>query len=133
MINLNEQTIIKSDMYNITIGVYPRDTRPGYYYDPYFKLFNNKSDRAATKVARISILRPEYIIHRNSDGKQNFKLSTAQIGFMLKCLRDPVSIKYTYYDSGWDFLCKFITSLAKQNNIDVDYTDLSMPDYTKLK
>ena len=37
MINLNEQTIVKSDIYNITIGVYPWDTRPGYYYDPSYQ------------------------------------------------------------------------------------------------
>lgn len=133
MINLNEQTIIRNNNYNIMIGVYPTDNHPNYLYDPYFKVFNNTNEKAASKVARISILRPEYIIHRNFDGKQNFKLSQTQIGFMLKCLRDPVTIKYTQYESGWEFLCKYLTDLCKGKNLDIDYTNLSMPDYTKLK
>ena len=52
---------------------------------------------------------------------------------MLKCLRDPVTIKYTQYESGWEFLCKYLTDLCKGKNLDVDYTNLLMPDYTKLK
>lgn len=73
---LNEKTIAISGNYNLFIGVFPpRTYKSSFLLDPYFKVFNNRSERSADSVARISILRPEYIIHNGKDGKKNFKLN----------------------------------------------------------
>ena len=127
----NEQTIIFSSEYNLLIGVYPPRTYAyGYYLDPYFKIFNNKSERSADRVARISILRPEYIIHNGKDGKKNFKLNKNEIAFMLKMFRDPLK----GYESAWRCMLDYLTNLANGLNIPIKYDyNYPIPDYTKLK
>lgn len=126
---LNEQNILKSSNYNISISVFPRDSQPSYLYDPYFKIYDSYNEKSAENVARISILRHEYVYHRNDDGKGVFILKKKDIAFMLKCLRDTIH----GYDSAWDYMCDFITKLAKDKKVNVDYRGIPIPDYTKLK
>ena len=45
---------------------------------PYFKYYNSSSYSSATKIARISMTDPVYIIHRGNDGKQNWILNTGE-------------------------------------------------------
>lgn len=130
---LREAAIVASDNYNILVGVYPRQTQKNYFYDPYFKVYNNKSQRSASKVARISIYRPEYIIHERGDLPM-FVLGRKEIAFVLKVLRDPIGIDGKYYDRAWDYMCTFLTNTAKSMfDLNVDYRGIPIPDYTKLK
>lgn len=127
---LNEKTVCFSSDYNLFIGVFPPRTYSySYYLDPYFKVFNNKSERSADSVARISILKPEYVIHNGKDGKKTFKLKKKEIAFMLKMLRDPIY----GYDSAWRYMLNYLETIAKELNIPIGYNiDYPMPDYTQL-
>lgn len=130
-ISITEQTIISSVNYNIMIGVYPRDCHAkGYFKDPYFKIFNSRSEASATKVSRISILRPEYVIHNGKDGKMPFYLSMKEIAFMLKTLKEPIH----GYNSAWEYMLEFLIKLAESEKISTPYnTNLPIPDYTLLR
>ena len=126
-----EQKIVVSPTYNLFIGIYPSNTHlAGFLPDPYFKIFNNQYETSADSVARISILRPEYVIHNGRDGKKQFKLGRKEIAFMLKILKDPTN----GYDSAWTFMLSFLLRKAADENIDVPYDIYQpMPDYTLLR
>ena len=80
---LNEICIVSSSNYNIRIRIHPSDSYSvGFLPDPYFKVYNNTSEPRATAVARISILRPEYVKH--TDGLETFVLGKKEIGFIIK-------------------------------------------------
>lgn len=61
---------------------------PTSYKNDYFKYFNSFSYRKADKVARISLVKPEYLEHKNYDGKETWKLNSKEkkdlIDFMNK-------------------------------------------------
>ena len=126
-----EQKIVVSSTYNMFIGIYPSNTHlAAFLPDPYFKIFNNQYETSADSVARISILRPEYVIHNGRDGKKSFKLGRKEIAFMLKILKDPIH----GYDSAWRFMISFLLRKAADENINVSYDiNLAMPDYTLLR
>lgn len=46
--------------------------------EPYFKVVDNINYNKAKRVARISFLHPEYIIHKNTDGKTNWTLNNKE-------------------------------------------------------
>lgn len=125
---LQEVTIRRSDRYNMLIEVNPTEGT-NFFYDPYFKVYLNRKWRAADKVARISLLRPEYVIHYN--GRDHVNLSSAQIGFLKVILKEnmhnnPNSITV------WKYMCETITDIAKSMNISVNYKDIKMPPYENL-
>lgn len=73
---INEIKIVSNSQYHMYLGIYPSTTHiKGFLLDPYFKVYNSESERTADKVARISILRPEYVYHNGRDGKKHFNLS----------------------------------------------------------
>ena len=125
---LNEKTIVSSSNYNITIGIFPTDSRlVGFLPDPYFKVYNNTSERRATAVARISILRPKYVKH--TDGLKTFVLGKKEIGFIIKTLSETIH----GYESAWKYMIAFLVDMAKQRKIQIPYDEnLPMPDYTQL-
>lgn len=63
---------------------------------PYFKYYNSSSYSNATKVARISIEGPYYVIHRNQDGKENWVLNTRERKLLHQILNERSS-KYSGY------------------------------------
>ena len=125
---LNEICIVSSSNYNISIRIHPTDSySAGYLPDPYFKVYNNTSERRATAVARISILRPEYVKH--TDGLKTFVLGKKEIGFIKKTLLEPIH----GYESAWKYMIAYLIDLAKQQKIKISYDEnLPMPDYLQL-
>ena len=125
---LNEICIVSSSNYNISIRIHPTDSYlAGYLPDPYFKVYNNTSERRATAVARISILRPEYVKH--TDGLKTFVLGKKEIGFIKKTLLEPIH----GYESAWKYMIAYLIDLAKQQKIKISYDEnLPMPDYLQL-
>ena len=51
---------------------------PSGFNNKYFKLYNNDSYIKSTKVARISMLKPNYLVHKNDDGKENWILNNKE-------------------------------------------------------
>lgn len=75
---------VYSDKKNkITIQINPDRNRRGL---PYFKVYNHYSYKIASKMARISIHEPKYIHHRNSGGKQFWKLNSKDRQVLMNCL-----------------------------------------------
>ena len=126
---LNEKTIVSSSNYNISIGIYPTDGRQvGFLANPYFKVYNNISVSRASAVARISILRPEYVMH-NDKKFGRFILGKKEIGFVKKTLNEPIH----GYETAWKYMIAYLVNLSKQRKIQIPYDEnLSMPDYTQL-
>ena len=126
---LNEKTIVSSSNYNISIGIYPTDGRSvGFLPNPYFKVYNNISVSRASAVARISILRPEYVMH-NDKKFGRFILGKKEIGFIKKTLLEPIH----GYESAWKYMLAFLVDMAKERNIHISYDEnLPMPDYLQL-
>ena len=126
---LNEKTIVSSSNYNISIGIYPTDGRVvGFLPNPYFKVYNNISVSRASAVARISILRPEYVMH-NDKKFGRFILGKKEIGFVKKTLLEPIH----GYESAWKYMIAYLIDLAKQQKIKISYDEnLPMPDYLQL-
>lgn len=76
---LTEMTQIYSvnDNFGILIAITPDLKHIG---NRYFKVYNGKTYSSATKVARISFLKPELIInHRERNGKPEWKLNDINI------------------------------------------------------
>lgn len=129
---LQEVKIVGSDRYNILIEINPT-LNTNFIYDPYFKVYLNKNYRsgASKGVARISMLRPEYIIHYKDSG-MNIELTKTQIGFM-KVILNEAHNDAPKSDTNWQYMCKYITDIAIKNGIkDVDYKKLEMPKYELL-
>lgn len=79
----------------ITIQINPDKYRKGL---PYFKVYNHYSYTIASKVARIYFYKPEYIIHRNSDGKENWILNSKERRVLMNCLQlKPIRSIYTVW------------------------------------
>ena len=125
---VNEICIVSSSNYNISIMIHPTDSySAGYLPDPYFKVYNSTSERRATAVAIISILRPEYVKH--TDGLKTFVLGKKEIGFVKKTLNEPIH----GYETAWKYMIAFLVDMAKEQNIKISYDkNLPMPDYTQL-
>ena len=82
---LDEMATIIADTKDggMCIVVNANETRKGM---PYFKVVNHNSFRKAEKIARISFLKPEYIIHKNRDGKTNWVLNNQEKRHMIELL-----------------------------------------------
>lgn len=70
---------------NFTIAVNPDIHRIG---ECYLKYYNSDSYEKATRVARISLLGPYTIIHKNKDDKKNWKLDHDDKNQLDKYLRE---------------------------------------------
>lgn len=67
---LDERAVLYDQTENVTLGAYNDENRNYTIYTAYFKYFNSKVYASATKLARITILNPTYIIgHKNSGTK----------------------------------------------------------------
>ena len=65
---------------------------PTHYDNRYFKIFNNDSVSKATKVARISMINPRYMTHRNDDGKENWILTLSEKRYLINILNQKIKI-----------------------------------------
>lgn len=55
----------------------------------YFKYLDSFSYRKANSIARISLREPKYIIHKNIDGKSNWKLNNKEKKELIKLMNEP--------------------------------------------
>ena len=109
----------------------------------YFKLYNNVNWSKATKVARIEFRKPNYVLHTNKDGKENWKLNNREKIALIKALKMD-SEDYPGYSNYQAAIIHFnrekglSANKTKENLInDLKYPkflpiDLPMPDYMKL-
>ena len=127
---LDEETIdIKDYTTDISIGLFGSEKETNFGKDPYFKVANNKSYRKATKIARISLFRPEYVVHY----KENWDLDQDTKDTLIDVLKTKRNGDRTIWDE-LTFLAGRIAS--KDSNItDEDIGKINsaeMPDYNKL-
>lgn len=134
---------------NNFIAVNPDPSR-GWYGEEYFKVYNNDNARKADKVIRIKFRSPEYVYHKNSDGKKDWNLNLKEKKTLIKLLQTPSKFDNL---SNWQYAilqfnleafdisykdCLKLT-MEKQSKMDENNPrkyylpiDLPMPDYTKL-
>ena len=125
---------------NYLYQVNPDRSRKGLEY---FKLYDSVNWPKAKQVARISFREPKYIIHRNTDGKENWFLNSKQKKALVKALTMK-SIKYQGYNNYQTAIIDFNLEKGlepdktKENLVnDLKYPvylpiDLPIPDYMKL-
>ena len=122
---LLERRVVTNTSYNIVIEINPTFTT-NYFYDPYFKVYTNLRYSANSNPCRISLQKAEYVYHKRP---KSIALTSTQRDFMIAILKDD----YREGLTGWQYLCREITKLAKENGYNVDYNKLKMPDYSNLQ
>ena len=65
---------------------------PSGYQNDYFKYYNSFSYRKADKVARISLIKPEYLEHTNYDGKDNWVLNSKERKELIDFMNKPSKV-----------------------------------------
>lgn len=123
---LNERCCIETDNLSITVtgdGL----TDLGFYKSPYFKIYSGRVYETATKLTRISMIKPEYIIHNNDI----WTLNSREIKFLINLLNS----KHDMYI--WEKIKYEASILASKSDKckkeDIYYINsLPIPDYTKL-
>ena len=91
---------------------------PTGYNNQYFKLYNSNLISKATKVARISMLKPNYLIHKNDDGKENWILNNKEKKDLVNLLKKPMKI-YSFI-TNWQYMIL----VYNRDNFDIDELDL---------
>ena len=137
---LDEEVVMESKVYtnkedNICISTDGDGiTYRGFALDPYFKIYNNINPMKATKVTRISMLRPEYIIHNN----QRWDMNSREKKQLLKYLNTQIVYEGNN-TTVWELIKYLSQRESNSNNNDPkvikairDIILLDMPDYTKL-
>lgn len=131
MPNILEGAIDISDIpTHMCLGAYGggRTTR-NYVYDPYFKCGNAKSLDKSTKIARISIFRPEYIVHNN----EKWNMGDSEKKALMKLLTTTHRGMTIWEDLLWE-IGKVISK--ENSNIDQEYLnkiyDAPLPNYMDL-
>lgn len=149
-------TVFSDRNLGISIQINADENRRGL---PYFKYYNSFQYSKATKIARISFKSADYVIHKNSDGKQNWFLNSKEKRLLMTALQ----LKPVYFSHGFTVWQKLIiqynaekfqlmeddtlnctrtnyrqfirnyTALGYSNLIDVLPFDLPMPNYLLLE
>lgn len=81
-------TVARDYNLNVTLAVNP-DKNRNLKYTEYFKLYNDTKPNIATKIARIKFRSPEYVIHHNNGGKENWFLNSKEKKMLIKLLNSP--------------------------------------------
>lgn len=141
-------SIAKGD--NNFIAVNPDPSR-GWYKKEYFKAYNNDNARKADKVIRIKFRTPEYVYHKNKDGKKDWSLNSKEKKALIRLLQKPskfnnlsnwqyaiLQFNLEAFDISFDDCLNLTTeeqSKMDKNNPKKYYLpiDLPMPDYNQLK
>lgn len=95
--------------------------------DPYMIVYNYMYEEYATKCARISMVKPEYLQFKSTLSKKRWVLKDTDIEQLIEILNSNLPLKS---ETVWDSVKKkwmFITESG------IDISDLGIPDYTKLK
>lgn len=94
------------------------------YNNQYFKLYNNDSYVKATKVARISMLKPNYLVHKNDDGKENWILNNKEKRKLINLLHSK-NEEYVIL-SNW----QVIIATYNRDNFHIPFINLVMRNIT---
>lgn len=94
------------------------------YNNQYFKLYNNDSYVKATKVARISMLKPNYLVHKNDDGKENWILNNKEKRKLINLLHSK-NEEYVIL-SNW----QVIIATYNRDNFHIPFVNLVMRNIT---
>lgn len=97
---------------------------PTGYNNQYFKLYNNDSYVKATKVARISMLKPNYLVHKNDDGKENWILNNKEKRKLINLLHSK-NEEYVIL-SNW----QVIIATYNRDNFHIPFVNLVMRNIT---
>lgn len=141
-------SIAKGD--NNFIAVNPDPSR-GWYKKEYFKAYNNDNARKADKVIRIKFRTPEYVYHKNKDGKKDWSLNSKEKKLLIRLLKSKSRVPNL---TNWQYaIIQFNTeaflnenpeifktlTIAEQSKMDKNDPrkyylpiDLPMPDYNQL-
>ena len=142
---LDEMSTIIADTKDggMCIVVNANETRKGM---PYFKVVNHNSFVKAEKIARISFLKPEYIIHKNRDGKADWHLNSQEKRHMIELLHQKSAVLnysiWKYAIAQYNMENSYILDIKDASNIKMSDVknfetdplpiDLPMPNYMKL-
>lgn len=135
-------TIGRNENPSFAVTVNPDSGRMG---DCYFKYFNSADYRTADKLARISFTEPKKVIHKNTDGKQEWELNVKDKKILCKFLssksRKYKSLNITNWQSAlyhWNYEYGFFTydypddyGLEIEAYLDGFYDNIEHPSYLK--
>lgn len=135
-------TVYRDPKGRFLVSVNPDPNREG---DEYFKLYNKTSRSSATKIARISFRKTEYIYHSMNQDKEDWILNAKEKKYIVKAFKkkNPAFYdgQYTYWqfaiaqfnlEKGLDYKKTFKNAGKKLKYPKYLPFDLEMPDYTKL-
>lgn len=125
---LNESTVYRGN--NLNIALDP-DLSRNYGNDiAYFKLYNSNSVSSKSKIARISITSPKYIIHNKNNKEEQWKLNHKERKKLQEILQSTCnSGRYSGKCTVWEAIAK---EFEYQTKISID-TSKGIPDYTLLE
>jgi hypothetical protein len=111
---------------SVTVEIHPT-IDSNYIHDPYFKVYNARSYRAATAVARLYIKRAQYVKHHS--GMQTERLDRNTRKKLVEALSsiDPDNRNHTY----WDKMLFVLNEFLRTHNINIRYTN-PMPNYVHI-
>lgn len=108
---LNEGTVIKDRDYNRVISVTPDPDRD-FEKDPYFKFYKTTNTSYGQRLMRISIYRPELIIHKHGyDGWDMFGAQDKKVLIKILTSINPYTGK-TYWEETLDEVDNTITKIG---------------------
>ena len=112
----------------------------------YFNFYNHQDYERADKVCRISFYGPDYIEHRNLDGKKNWVLNASERKTLIKCLTEvdedsgrscwqELIIAFNREKPGDPLSAKETKKNTMENRIHPNHLpiDLPMPNYRELR
>lgn len=120
---LNEEVIYKNQ--NMSIRVDNSNTNRGFLKNPYFKVYNSDDYTKYTKLTRISMTKPEYIIHNNEIWNLNSKEKKLLIDILNSTTKKGISV--------WESLKNIIKTYPFITKEDKEFINsLSIPNYLNL-
>ncbi|MDE6539428.1 MAG: hypothetical protein K2K66_04495 [Ruminococcus sp.] len=81
-------TVARDYNLNVLLAVNP-DKNRNLKDMEYFKFYNDTRPDKAPKIARIKFRSPEYVIHHNNGGKENWFLNSKEKKMLIKLLNSP--------------------------------------------
>ena len=102
---------------------------------PYFKVYNHYSQQKATKIARISMEYPRYILHRGRDGKEDWFLNNKEKKILMKVLQNPSKFMVVGYKriTVWQAIILFYNSekLNVEPSLSMECTQENREDFIR--
>lgn len=137
---LNERKIITSKEDNICITLDGNgQTNRGFINDPYFKVYASQTAKSGTKVARLKLKEPKYVVHNN----QKWDMNKKELKLVNKYLDKIVEVNGEKM-TAWELIKRTAIAEGELDNdsrlskeekerIRQEILSLEKPDYTKTK